>query len=233
MATNLSVFPIFYILLRNLLGDTLDTLYRVVAWSMHVLLQGTFPDKDWDNKAWEPGTWRSEMAKAKAKIADGWVFLLTEVIGDWKCLKECLKLNKYYAHKYICMFCAASKPVGRCCFTDFRDCAGHRQTFTSWADLLSSYTGGLPGLFSVPGFHIELVHYDWMHCFNLGVLQFVLGNVLTELCKEGRFGRFAGEARVRVGLQLRRAWQKFKRFAKKTRSPPQSACLHTGIDFLA
>ena len=90
----------------------------------------------------------------------------------------------------------------------------HRQILTSWSDLLSSYTGGLPGLFSVPGFHIELVHYDWMHCFNLGVLQFVLGNILTELCEEGRFGRFAGEARVRVGLQLRRAWQKFKRFAK-------------------
>ena len=82
LKTGLSIFPVFYILVRNPLGDTLDCLYRVVAWSMHALLRGVFPDKDCEGPPWEPGTWRSKMANPK--IADGWVFLFTELIGDWK-----------------------------------------------------------------------------------------------------------------------------------------------------
>ena len=111
------------------------------------------------------------------------------------------------------MFCAACKQHGPLNFRVFRDSAAHRQHPTYVSDVLQLYKAILLLCFAIPGFHIDCVHYDWMHCFNLGVLQFVLGNILTELAEEGRFGRDRGEARVRMGLQLRRAWQTFKKLA--------------------
>ena len=53
--------------------------------------------------------------------------------------------------------------------------------------------------------------FDWMHCFNLGVCQFVCGNVLYELLLTDCFGAIGGAARIRFGLKLRNAFGRFKR----------------------
>ena len=43
----LSVFPLFYVLLRYILECSVDKLYLVIAWSVGCLLSGEFPETDW------------------------------------------------------------------------------------------------------------------------------------------------------------------------------------------
>lgn len=186
-------------------------MYRVLVWSMHVLMSGCFPSHSWDGAPFKGARNRWRASMAGKPIADGLVFGVTEILGDCKWLNESLQLVTTYAHTEVCMHCYADKSAGQTGFADFRHQAGHRARVRTHEEYMSLYRDRPPWLARLPGFHSGLVKADFMHVFLLGVSAWVCGNILIELCQQERFGQFRCPKRLRFNLQLRVAWQMFKR----------------------
>ncbi len=217
VTTVVSIFPVFFLLLKELAEDTVETVMARMVWSFGHLLNGKMPDRDdrgfplvAGNRG--VGAWRHRVRGRD--IAGGMRFLVTELAGDMKWLREVLHLFQSYLHTEICHLCFATKTLlGGKCFTDFRDAASHRAPRRTHAAFMATFLARLgftPALCTLAGFHIEMILFDWLHAFLLGVAQWCLGNCLMELLEANAFGRFRGNMRFRYGLQLRIAFCRFK-----------------------
>ena len=217
-----SIFPIFFLPLKNLAEGGEEHLYRVVKWSCDALVTGQFPTKDWLGNTFtkEGDPWRYNMRGES--IAGGLLFALVEILGDWKWLKEGLMLRNSYRTKEICMFCRATKDSSSplSCY-DYRPEAGWRLRTNkrTYDDFLAEYGDShRPWLSRIRGFHSHMIRYDFMHTFCcMGVASWVCGNTLDELLETSMFGNFHGPANVQRALKLRMAWQSFKAFCAKHR----------------
>jgi hypothetical protein len=56
--------------------------------------------------------------------------------------------------------------------------------------------------------------FDWMHCSALGIELRANGSALMEMVSEGKWGRFRGDFKVRVGIALKRAWGEFTKYCR-------------------
>eukprot|EP00969_Alexandrium_andersonii_P245304 10841317-Alexandrium_andersonii.AAC.1 len=79
---------------------------------------------------------------------------------------------------------------------------------------MSGYTCP-PTLAGLPGFHRDVIKFDWMHTCHLGVMQWSVGNCLLALFEAGAFPRFVGAFQMRFGLALRHAWTLFKSWGRE------------------
>ena len=138
--------------------------------------------------AWEdskhPGdAKRATRAKNKEQFCFGCACLQKR--GDWSWMKQALAMIGW----------RETAGDGRCCwkcradrngfpFTDASLNARWRQTFmTTLSHLNEQLAAGdyIPLIFEWPGFILEYLHADFMHCVCLGIVQCVLGNILWEL----------------------------------------------------
>ena len=61
-------------------------------------------------------------------------------------------------------------------------------------------------LSKLPGFDVQCTClWDWMHISALGIEAISNGATLLELVLEGKWGRFSGAWKVRIGIALKRA----------------------------
>ena len=215
MTSLLSVFPLFFLISTHLVPGELERLYSHLAWSIDCLLTGFFPSTDIDGQPFPENSFRGRMAGKT--IAGGLRFLVSEIVGDWKYLKEAFHLSQSYAHNLICLVCNATKKVGPMCYSNVNDDADYRNSPRSHMDYMMEFLqNGLevPRMASFIGFHMRMIRFDFMHTFLLGTWQFSLSSAFIFLLERDFFGKFWGNTVLRHSLQLRAAWHSFKKFNK-------------------
>lgn len=164
---------------------TFETVFRFVAWSARALLVGKYPERDWNGHRFKKGTWRHKVAGTWLKVRGA--FLSKR--GDWAWFKQALGLKSWQGStkdKLMCWICNAGfNPFNNC--YDFSARARWRRTRVTmsafWAAALAG-TQYLSPLFDCPGFTIHYCIGDLMHISCLGILQYLLGNILVELFKD-------------------------------------------------
>ena len=208
---------------------TMQTIYAVLCWSFNVLAAGVFPAMDHEgtpfSKKYEPKRFRL----AGKPLAGGQRGIWSEMRGDWKYLKESLKLMFHASTRpRICHLCKAERRPGDLCYTNFASDAGHRATVTTCGDFMDIYLARATAcpLLLIIGFCIFRVFFDLMHTLDLGVYQHVIPSSIWELTsdsqvwnersRQGRFQRAYGEYRAWCkGQKIKAVTKKrfhFKRF---------------------
>ena len=106
--------------------------------------------------------------------------------GDWQWLKGILGLRGWQGEgddKKVCWICQAGLTDRHHCY-DFTSAASWRTTLVSqsqfWEQAQQEGAVVSP-IWQFPGFHLSFVRPDWMHCVDLGTLQYLQGNILWEL----------------------------------------------------
>ena len=104
--------------------------------------------------------------------------------GDWAHNKTTLNLTGWRdgPERSVCWKCKANG--SDIPFTDASLTALWRSTHSAHCTYMAdSHSTGkyVSQLFSLPGFQLEYVSIDLMHCCDLGCAQFVLGNIMWEL----------------------------------------------------
>ena len=196
--------------LRELLLS-FDTVWQIIAWSLQVLLDGKMPAKDWQGNDLEG----ERGAMAGSEIAGGFVFLVTQVVGDWKWYAETFGMgHNFYNSFNFCWLCGADKSAGHHSGFDYRDDAGWTETLVD----NQTFMRDREGLFSCawPGFHILILMLDIMHIVCLGTLHVDIGSCIWDMIQEGVWAE-AGDPttwKERSNLQLERAYLIFCQWAK-------------------
>jgi hypothetical protein len=235
-------------------GDTLDTIYSVFAWSLDALSQGEFPYNDHLGVPFSSIHHPDRFAKRGQKLADGRVGAFAGMRGDWKYLVEALHLPRFYKHHdYLCHACCVRKYANGMRYTDFRRCAPHRATILSNMEFLGDLLGRtvISPLLLIPGFHVARIHFDVMHCLDLGLLQYLVPSVLKHLVQEGAFAgsnlalKFASAyAAYRLWCEINKVrdvirqkfkpgvWMKGTGFPKITQATSRAGCLRSMMYWL-
>ena len=160
---------------------TFDAIFTYLAWAFQVLQHMVFPSHDHECNPLTDA-WRIARAGKKLKLGGS----LVGKNGDWSWMKQCVGLqgwNIFQGNKRCCWTCLAANTEELNCF-DFTASAKWRKTMISMASFMYSTSHGrqhLSPLFKCPGFRLAWCRIDWMHCVCLGVLQYILGNVLFDL----------------------------------------------------
>ncbi|CAE7392404.1 unnamed protein product, partial [Symbiodinium sp. KB8] len=152
-------------------GATWDALFKVVAWSCHVMLSGFFPAKRWDGAPLDGQRARMAGQDLGARAA------LLEIRGDWAMLKASFRMPSWSSKRNCCFVCQATH-------ANMRDVSPHAPWRTKmWSnaellvDMMENYTMYSP-IFEAPFVEIHTFAIDWLHCCDLGVCQDFLGNAM-------------------------------------------------------
>jgi len=209
---NLAILLVFSLLQQYWTDQTFDQMLSVVKWSLKALLSGKMPEADQHNMHLT-----GDRSKAAGNdIADGYYGVPTQHLGDLKFLKESFHQQAFYNKNSCCHLCACSKAmVGPGNFANFSD-AGIEwfvQNMTTEEHFFAMFDtpGDVPHLARLTGFRLMMWLVDFMHSDLQGVGQWLLGNSLYIFAQQGRFGRFAGQWKIRINLALSHAYQAFKK----------------------
>ena len=85
----LMVCMLFDAILKNV---SLRPIWRVLIWSFDVLASGVMPSMDHDG---EPLTGPGRLASAGKQVAGGFKFILCQILGDWKFMREEFQLARH------------------------------------------------------------------------------------------------------------------------------------------
>ena len=200
--------------LGEITKDGLFMLYDILRWSIAVMLDGHWPEKDPFGQHWPRRSYRAVKGASRDPLASGYRFVVCEILGDWKWVRECLSMPYWYGKKACCHTCRALKVLGTdVSFVDFRS----KIPLRTHAEYIGHFDEA-PPFARLPGFHISMVRGEYMHLVCLGVGHVVVASMFLELCQEGMFGhRFVGRKLIRYNLQLRYAYLKFTAWAKSNR----------------
>ena len=172
-------------------GETLECLYKVLAWSLNCLAEGLHPAADHDGRPFSREHHPERYAKRGQPLnQSGFRGIWSELRGDWKWQVESLHLDQYYNTNFCCHLCRAHWKIKRLWFTQFRRNSHLRRTRVSWRAFRDWYADRYekPHLFGIIGFDIWRCWCDAMHCLDLGVYQSVAASCLAELCAERVWG---------------------------------------------
>ena len=166
--------------------ESLHKVFKVLAWSLAALAEGTFPTADEEGREFGPDYHPARAAAAGQPLtSDGHRGCWAEMRGDWKFLHESLGTRQYYQANACCHLCAAVKSgPDRRLYSNFaRNCELRRACVTSddWLEAAAADPDPVSPLLRIPGFNIWRVRFDIMHTLDLGVLTHVLPSALTEL----------------------------------------------------
>eukprot|EP00959_Pyramimonas_sp_CCMP1952_P462100 9482688-Pyramimonas_sp.AAC.2 len=108
--------------------------------------------------------------------------LVIQCRGDWARLKQGLGLTGWRGGRgrRICFKCKCTTEQMMLCGVD-APWRHQLESRSSFLDDVIRHNKYLCGLFLIPGFRIEMVTADLMHCSCLGILQYALGNAMWEL----------------------------------------------------
>ena len=173
---------------------TMDALLSIFVWSMKCLAEGRFPSRRHDGSAWTASDHRralhgNHMLKIKG--------VLLHVSGDWKFLKDVLRLPGWADSGGLCFRC-------RCTPEQLREvdmsAAWRSQPMTHWDLVQKLHLDGklLSPLFAAPWFDAQTcIKLDWLHVADLGVTADFLGS-LFQLALDKHF--VAGRVQQRCSL---------------------------------
>jgi hypothetical protein len=204
---------------RLVTESTMDDLYLVLQWSFEALATGRYPYNDHRGRPFALDHHPKRFARRGKLLAGGFVGAWAEMRGDWKYLREALKLKHHYnCHQHICHLCGVMKATHHAgmLYTNFRQDALHRQTLVSHNGFMGSYAtvAAMSMLFLIPGFCIWRVHFDYMHTHDLGTLQHAVPSVMRDLTDRNSIV-FVGATRQQ---KLNDAYRKYRVWCKQTRT---------------
>lgn len=187
---------------------TLPEIYKVWKWSLTWLGIGEYPPWDHNGRHFGPGFHPDRARMAGNRIAGDFVGVFSEMRGDWKYLREALKLKQHYGANSCCHLCRAHKQNQRLLFTNFRRDSVLRQRPTTDAEFRRDAGPDPPEFLGIPGFHLWRVWVDAAHNFDLGSYQYSAASGIAELAAEGVWP--AGTIRERWALAYadHKAWCK-------------------------
>ena len=166
---------------------TYDAVFEVIAWCFKVLLAGVWPSVDHTNTKFPAASWRAGLARAKTKLRLGGACIGNT--GDWQWYKSVLGMRGWKPEgpsKNLCWLCRAGMGTDIDCY-EFGAAASWRATMLTqsefWDDAFRE-NRYVSTVWKIPGFHLSLVRIDWMHCVDLGVLQYFSGNILWDLFRD-------------------------------------------------
>ena len=166
---------------RIVYRTTEEELYRVLVWSVQVLMKGVHPHNDHTGQPWPVGSAR--WALRGEELAGGLRLFFAQFIGDWEWCVDTFGWRGY-RHNFMCHRCWASKVLSHMCYTNFGDDAFWRTTIISHTAymLMEIWRSSLEDM---PGWRLERTRPDSMHTVNLGLLPLLIGNVLLWLVTVG------------------------------------------------
>jgi len=165
---------------------TFNVVWAVLAWSLRYAAAKLIPHRRHDGTLFAESTFKNDSKRAQRagkKMKMGAACIQKK--GDWQWMKQGLGLTGWRGEgpqKRICWLCTAN--CGDCPWTDASLGAKWRTGVGSHATCLASvYFSNqyLAGIFAFPGFSADYIVPDWMHCADLGVVQYLLGNILWEV----------------------------------------------------
>lgn len=161
---------------------TLEVLWKVLSWSMNVLLTGITPAEDWEQRAMQGGgEW----------IAAGWRASLIQIRGDWEFYANTLGFPHWGRDDNMCWMCAATG-VGKLAWRNFAGSAPWRATrrsHRSWLAGLRNEGKSTPVLFAlILGLSLGCLMVDVLHAVDLGVTAHIVGNVFAFCIRQNVWG---------------------------------------------
>jgi hypothetical protein len=153
---------------------TIDELNRVYAWSMAALASGRCPVARHNGEPWTDFDERHR-ATGDLVVRAG----LLQVRGDWMWLIENFRF-RHVANECFCWQCQATH-TGELSYLDVSPTARWRATkMTHEAYVEGCAREMVPpsALFSCPGFRLEHICIDSMHCLDLGVFGDAIGGIM-------------------------------------------------------
>ena len=156
----------------DFVADTLDSIWKIFAWSMNLLGRGEKPDTNYLGR---------HVLRENPCLAGGWRGILCQVRGDWQFFQEAFYFPHWNAGERMCWMCLASGTIEHLLFTNCRANAPWRDTiFTHDSYLAHQHANGLvlPVLLAlVVGFRLDMFMVDTLHAVDLGMCAHVLGNI--------------------------------------------------------
>ena len=148
---------------------TTNPILDVIAWSFRCCFLGKSPKVRHDGSAWKP----SDKARSQLGGQDlGARSLLVQIRGDWAWYKQVFAFPAW-SNQQICWRCSAGSDSA-----PWRDCsasAAWRSARLSenqfWLRQESMGIEDRCPLFSLPGFSLNMITIDVLHCMDLGVTQ--------------------------------------------------------------
>ena len=190
----------------------LDPLYEVLAWSLGILAKGVLPSERHDNIAFSPKSKRAHIGGQS--VMGAFRAYLSEFAGDLEFHVRTFKFEHFNSKEAFCFECCATKQVSEISGYEFsRNCGWAITRRLHYLYML--FIGDSLAVTKLPGFHLDIVCMDFMHCVHLGVLHYVIGSSLFVLLRDNYFqGPASGSWQRRFSKQLQVAWYRFKTFLR-------------------
>ena len=187
--------------------DTFATLDLWIAWSLTELQLGAYMDINPYGMEHQPFR-----GKRNGLIADGYRGVVCFFKGDEKYIQKCFKTSHSAVSKNCCFVCKASTEAGPLLYTNHGLDAAHRATRMTTTEFITGVVG-VRTFISIPGFHVNMVVYDWLHAVDLCIIPEASASALLELTHgQGLFGAASTQDE-----RLRQAYVAFSRACKRAR----------------
>ena len=156
---------------------TVNAMHSILVWSLDVLFGGKHPRKRHDETDFT--MYDGKCGRKKNAGEDiGCFARMIEHRGDWMALKQIFGFKGWSANSNMCWMCGADK--GSTPYWDFSSKALWRASrYSTLAFMKLMHKNGISSsvLFEAPGFMLDFIMVDVLHCLDLGVAQEALGNL--------------------------------------------------------
>ena len=153
---------------------TSDDMFAVLSWSLSCSITGYFPLQRHDDSKWmRSDSWRRSR-QGRQLEARG---VVAEIRADWVWLASCFRMPPHNAKANNCYKCHCK---GDECRDSSLNAPWRGSAWSHW-DMMASWLQrgvGVCPLWSAPTVSIDCIIIDWLHCSDLGVGCFFLGNLL-------------------------------------------------------
>jgi hypothetical protein len=198
--------------------ETMDDIFRVIAWSWRICLMNRMPKQRHDMTPFTP---QDKKRKKMGGEEIGCSAILSEIRGDWSMFKETFRLPSWSSGTYICWLCS-------CCQCDLRDFSRgakwrhERLDHYSFLRRQQELGKSLSTLMAAPFLTNQCFLPDWMHVMDLGVTLDFLGNLFKYLVDSGKLPGRNQELRTTA------LWKDIRDYYKRAEVPSKIPTLtHT------
>ena len=160
----------------EMVAQTLDAVFGVIAWSLNALSEGMTPHRDVHNR---------KIAGGGESIAGGYKGFLSQIRGDWEFYTQVFNFPPWNGAVSMCWLCKASSTLADLAFTDFSKEAGWRSTRWSHEAYITHLRASdtpIPALLEkVVGLRLECIMIDVLHTVDQGVASHIIANIFWVL----------------------------------------------------
>ena len=162
---------------------------------MTELQLGSYMDQD----PWGRSHAAFDSGKRRGLIAGGYKGILCYHKGDEKYHQKVYRTSHGAVSRNVCVTCRATNN-GDMVYTAHGVNANHRATCLSTEEFITGVCGTKTWV-SIPGWHVGMLCYDWLHVVDLTVIPEVAASCLVELTEESTFGHAStADERLRLAF---------------------------------